>query len=95
MADKKTTKKAKSTPKNKVNLTKKLADLRTKDVTELGKVLVDTKKDLLEARKSLAANELANPKAVNKMRKEIARINTIVAQKVKSKKSNNEEKEEK
>ena len=95
MAEKKTTKKAKSTPKNKVNLVKKLEDLRTKEVAELHKVLAESKKDLLEARKSLAANEMANPKAINKMRKEIARINTIIAEKVKLGKSNNDKKEEK
>jgi ribosomal protein L29 len=98
MADKKTAKVVKKTavkvPKNEKNLAKRIADLRSYDLPALHEVLATAKADLLEAQKSLAANELANPKVVNKMRKEIARIKTIIAAKVAEEKSNNDKKEE-
>ena len=75
MADKKTTKVA------KVNT---IADLRKKSVEELQKLLSTARADLLEAQKSLRANELANPHAVTKMRKEIAQILTIMTEANKS-----------
>jgi large subunit ribosomal protein L29 len=78
MADKKTTK---TTPKNRISLSQKLADLRGKDAADLQKVLATAKADLLEAQKSLAANELANPNVIKKMRKEIARIKTVLTEK--------------
>ena len=71
MADKKTTKTA------KINV---IADLRKKSADELQKLLSTTRADLLEAQKSLKANELANPHAVTKLRKEIARIMTVLAE---------------
>jgi large subunit ribosomal protein L29 len=78
MADKKTTK---TTPKNKVSLAQKLIDWRSKDLAELQAILATAKADLLEAQKSLKANELANPNVIKKMRKEIARIKTVLAEK--------------
>ncbi|MDR3125563.1 MAG: 50S ribosomal protein L29 [Candidatus Nomurabacteria bacterium] len=86
MADKKTT------PTSRVSLSQKLTDWRAKDLSELNKILASAKADLLAAQKSLAANELANPKAVNKMRKEIARLKTIIAAKVKAENNKSEEK---
>lgn len=66
------------------------ADKNTKaDPTEknrdLAKELADKRTDLIEARKSNASGELANPKAINLMRKDIARLLTeINAQKEKN-----------
>lgn len=57
-----------------------VADLRNKTVEELRKLLENGKKDLLTAQKSLKADELANPHAVKKLRKEIARIKTIMTE---------------
>ena len=57
-----------------------VADLRNKTVEELHKLLENGKKDLLTAQKSLKADELANPHAVKKLRKEIARIKTIMTE---------------
>lgn len=72
---------------NKQDKSKNTAkELREKLSAQLEKDLQTAKKDLLELQKSLAANELANPHAVKKMRREIARIKTILAEK-----SNNNE----
>ena len=65
----------------KVKSETSVADLRNKSVEELQKLLATARKDLLELQKSLRANELANPHAVTKMRKEIARIMTVLAEK--------------
>lgn len=59
-------------------------ELREKLSAQLENDLKVAKKDLLELQKSLAANELANPHAVKKMRREIARIKTILTEKSKS-----------
>jgi large subunit ribosomal protein L29 len=68
---------AKKTTKS---VTFSIADLRKLPVDELQNKLQTARADLLEARKSLAANELANPRVVRKMRREIARILTIIAE---------------
>jgi ribosomal protein L29 len=83
MADKKPKQAAKSSPKVKVNQTQRLSDWRAKELPELLKDLSTARADLRAAQKSLAADELANPKVVNKMRREIARLMTIVAEKSK------------
>lgn len=51
----------------------------------LDEQLRDARNNLLEARKSLAAGELVNPRVINEYRKEIARILT----KVNAEKENN------
>jgi len=73
MADKKTTSK-----KAEKKVTNSVADLRAKSADELQKLLAVARKDLLEMQKSLKANELANPRAVTKARREIARILTVM-----------------
>lgn len=40
--------------------------------------LVDTRNDLLEARKSLAAGELVNPRVITSYRKDVARLMTKI-----------------
>ena len=45
---------------------------------ELQKLLQTARADLLQAQKSLRANELANPRVVRKMRREIARILFVI-----------------
>jgi ribosomal protein L29 len=72
MADKKTTKKT---------VTNSVKDLRALSVDELQKQLLTARADLLTAQKSLRANELANPHAVTKLRREVARILTIIKEK--------------
>ena len=73
MAAKKTTK----VTNKKVNT---VADLRTKSISDLDKILITAKQDLLQAKKSLKADELANPHVVTKMRKEVARIKTVMTE---------------
>jgi large subunit ribosomal protein L29 len=63
-----------------LNKTNTIADLRKKTVEDLRKDLAAAKNDLLEAQKSLKANELANPHAVKKMRRGIAQIKTVMAE---------------
>lgn len=58
----------------------KVEDLRKMSLDELQKALQTGRKDLLEAQKSLKADELANPHAVKKLRKEIARIMTVMTE---------------
>ncbi len=65
MADTKTTKKAASTTKKDVELT-------------LAEQLIAKRSDLLEARKSLAAGELVNPRVIGTYRKDIARLLTNI-----------------
>lgn len=60
-----------------------VADLRKKSLEDLEKVLGESKQDYLNLCKSLKAGELANPRAVSKLRKEIAKIKTIIAEKTK------------
>ncbi len=66
MADKKTTKKV---SKKEVEV-KTLETLRTDLVTK--------KNDHLDAKRSHAAGELINPRAITVLRKEIARLNTAI-----------------
>ena len=58
----------------------KASELRAKKPEELQKLLATARTDLLEAQKSLAANELANPHAVKKLRHSIARIKTVMTE---------------
>lgn len=73
MADKKTAKKIEKKATD-------IVELRKKTVEELQKLLETGKKDLLAAQKSLKADELANPHAVKKLRREIARIKTVITE---------------
>jgi ribosomal protein L29 len=86
MADKKNTSKI---------VTNSADNLRSKTVSELEKLLHTAKDDLLVAQKSLKANELANPKVVRKMRRDIARIKTILAEVSKKQATQANEKENK
>jgi len=73
-------------------ITNSVADLRTLPVDELAKRLQTARADLLALKKSLSANELANPYAVKKQRREVARILTVMTE---VKKSNNDNEEKK
>lgn len=58
----------------------KKADV-VKSVDDLKKELVAKRKDLLEAKRSHAAGELVNPKALRDYRKDIARLLTQINEK--------------
>lgn len=66
MADKKTTKKP----------TKDAKEVKTID--QLRTDLAAKQQDLLEAKRSNAAGELVNPRAITALRKEIARLHTAI-----------------
>ncbi len=69
----------------------KASELRDKSLNDLEKLLAEAKKDLLDFKKSLAAGELANSHVIKKTRKEIAKLNLIIAEM----KSNDNKKEDK
>ena len=54
---------------------KEIGDL---DLSELGKKLVDLKDELYKLRFQLAINQLENPMRINAVKKDIARVKTII-----------------
>ncbi|MBQ7242039.1 MAG: 50S ribosomal protein L29 [Firmicutes bacterium] len=56
-------------------------DLRKKSVEDLNKELVSAKKELFNLRFQNATNQLDNTSRINEVRKNIARIQTIITQK--------------
>jgi ribosomal protein L29 len=75
MAEKTTKKTVKKVESKSTN---SMADLRALSNEDLQKRLSTIRADLLLAQKSLKADELANPRVVRKMRREIARILTVI-----------------
>ena len=62
---------------------KYVEDLREKTEDELAKALVDAKKELFNLRFQNATNQLDNTSRIKEVRKNIARINTIITEKAK------------
>jgi len=62
---------------------KYLASLNDKTVEELNLELVNTKKELFNLRFQNATNQLDNTARINDVRKNIARIQTVITQRVK------------
>lgn len=60
---------------------KYLDEIRDKSVEELDNELVDAKKELFNLRFQNATNQLKNTARINDVRKNIARIQTIMTQK--------------
>ena len=58
----------------------KTAELREKTIEELRALLATAHQELNDSKKLLAANELANLRVITKARKEIAKLNTIIAE---------------
>ena len=56
-------------------------DLRALSVTELNEELVSTKKELFNLRFQNATNQLDNTSRIKEVRKNIARIQTVIAAK--------------
>ena len=56
-------------------------DLKTKSAAELQEELVAAKKDLFNLRFQNATNQLDNTSRIKEVRKNIARIQTLIAQK--------------
>ena len=59
-------------------------DLRTKSAAELNDELVAAKKELFNLRFQNATNQLDNTARITEVRRNIARISTIIAQNAKS-----------
>lgn len=59
---------------------KYLDDLRSKTDAELAKELVDAKKELFNLRFQNATNQLDNTSRIKDVRKNIARIQTVITQ---------------
>ena len=59
-------------------------DLRSKNVDELNAELVAAKKELFNLRFQNATNQLDNTSRIKDVRKNIARIQTVIAQKAKA-----------
>ena len=60
-----------------------LEDLRTKSAAELNEDLVAAKKELFNLRFQNATNQLDNTSRIKEVRKNIARIQTVITQKEK------------
>lgn len=56
----------------------KAKELREKSVNELNQSIVDLKTELFNLRFQLATGELDNPMRINKVKKDIARIKTVL-----------------
>jgi len=56
----------------------KMKDLRDLSVAELNRKLTDLKKDLFNLRMQHATNQLENPIRIHDVRKDIARVKTLL-----------------
>ncbi len=60
---------------------KYVEDLKTKSAAELAESLVEAKKELFNLRFQNATNQLDNTARIKEVRRNIARIQTVIAQK--------------
>ena len=66
-----------------MKINKYVEDLRTKSAAELNEELVAAKKELFNLRFQNATNQLDNTSRIKEVRKNIARIQTIISEKAK------------
>ena len=59
----------------------KIAELRDQNVNELNQTLKDLKEELFNLRFQHAINQLENPMRINSVKKDIARVMTILREK--------------
>ncbi|CVI72856.1 MAG TPA: 50S ribosomal protein L29 [Candidatus Fimimorpha faecalis] len=64
-----------------MKINKYVEDLKTKSATELQEELVAAKKELFNLRFQNATNQLDNTSRIKEVRKNIARIQTIITEK--------------
>ena len=64
-----------------MKINKYVEDLRAKSATELNEELVAAKKELFNLRFQNATNQLDNTRRIKDVRKNIARIQTVITQK--------------
>ena len=62
---------------------KYLEDLKAKSAEDLAQALVDAKKELFNLRFQNATNQLDNTSRIKEVRKNIARIQTVITEKAK------------
>ncbi|HRB96422.1 MAG TPA: 50S ribosomal protein L29 [Nitrosomonas sp.] len=60
----------------------KVSELRNKDISELNKELFSLLKAQFGIRMQLATQQLSNPKQLTAIKKDIARVKTIITQKI-------------
>ncbi len=59
----------------------KASELRDMTIAELNDKLADLKKELFNLRFQLAVNQLENPMRIKAVKKDIARVNTVITAK--------------
>ena len=59
----------------------KATEVRAMSVADLEKKLADLKKDLFNLRLQNATNQLDNPSRINDVKKDVARVKTIIREK--------------
>jgi len=64
-----------------VKINKYVEDLRTKSAAELNEELVAAKKELFNLRFQNATNQLDNTSRIKEVRRNIARIQTVISEK--------------
>ena len=64
-----------------MKINKFVEDLRTKSASELNEELVAAKKELFNLRFQNATNQLYNTSRIKEVRKNIARIQTVISEK--------------
>ena len=64
-----------------MKINKYVEDLKAKSAADLNEELVDAKKELFNLRFQNATNHLDNTSIIKEVRKNIARIQTVIAQK--------------
>jgi large subunit ribosomal protein L29 len=69
-----------------VKINKYVEDLRSKSATELNEELVAAKKELFNLRFQNATNQLDNTSRIKEVRKNIARIQTLISELTKTSK---------
>ena len=67
-----------------MKMNKYVEELKAKSVTELNEELVAAKKELFNLRFQNATNQLDNTSRIHEVRKNIARISTLIAQSAKT-----------
>ena len=64
-----------------MKINKYVEDLRTKSAAELNEELVAAKKELFNLRFQNATNQLDNPSRIKEVRRNIARIQSVITEK--------------
>ena len=67
-----------------MKINKYVEDLKAKSAAELNEELVAAKKELFNLRVQNATNQLDNTSRIKEVRKNIARINTVISEKAKA-----------